>query len=239
METTRRRRVPRAFGDRGMTLIELMIVLLILSLTSDAIFSLLFASLKTYWKGDAATQAQQGARVSVDRMIRDLRQAGQLINGVTKTVGATSVTFNTSCTTPQISFALPHLGSVQLTPTTAGIISATDAETSVMPHPGLLPYAGTYVTYYLAASSNSATANTTGPYLIRAAYDIVGNTIALTNVAGNVTGLALNPAGTCPTASSKEFTIQVTATQTQTGQNVSSQIVVTGDVTLRNSTLTY
>lgn len=225
-------------ADRGMTIIELMIVLLILSLTSDALFSLLFAGYKTYWKGDVATQVQQGARVSVDRMIRDLRQAGQLVNGVTETVGATTITFNTSCTpNPQISMALPHLATVSLTP--SGSIFATDAETGGMPHPGQMPYLGTYVSYYLAASSNSATANAAGPYLIRAAYDLVGNTIVLTNVAANVTGLSLNPAGTCPTAASKEFTVQVTASQTQTGQNVASTAIVTGDVTLRNSALIY
>jgi prepilin-type N-terminal cleavage/methylation domain-containing protein len=220
-----------------MTLIELMIVLLILSVASGAMFSLLFASLKTYWKGDAATQAQQGARISIDRMIRDLRQAGQLLNGVTKTAGATSVTFNTSCAPAQISMALPHLASTALTPT--GTIFATDAEASTMPHPGLLPYAGSYVSYYLAASSNSATADTAGPYLIRASYDLVAGTITLATVAHNVTALSLSAGGSCPTTSSRAFTIQLTASQIQTGQNVSSQTTVIGDVTLRNSTLSY
>ena len=237
MATHSRVQVSGRPAERGMTLIELLIVLLILSTASGAMFSLLFAGLKSYWRGDAATQAQQGARISIDRMIRDLRGAGQLINSVTETVGATSVTFNTSCTTPQISMALPHLASVTLTPT--GTIFATDAETGAMPLPGQLPYTGSYVSYYLAASSNSATPNTAGPYLIRASYDLVANTLAVATVAGNITGLGLNPSGTCPTASSRAFTIQVTAARTQTGQNVSSQAVVTDDVTLRNSALTY
>jgi prepilin-type N-terminal cleavage/methylation domain-containing protein len=228
-----------ARNERGMTLLELMIVLAILSLTSSAIFSLLFAGLKTYWKGDAATQVQQGARVSIDRMMRDLRQAGQLINSVTKTVGATSVTFNTTCAAanPQVSFALPHLGTVTLTP--SGSIYAPDAETNSMPHPGTMPFAGTYVSYYLAASSNSATPNATGPYLIRASYDLVANTIALSDVATNITGLSLNPGGSCPTTSSTEFTVQLTASLTQTGQNVASTAVVADGVTIRNPSLTY
>ena len=218
-----------------MTLIELMIVLAILSLTSEAVFSLLYAGLKTYWKGDAASQAQQGARIAVDRMIRDLRGAGQLINGTTQTVGATSVTFNTSCS--EISMVLPHFATVALTPT--GSIFATDAETSSMPNPGTLPYAGTYVAYYLSAASNSATANTTGPYLIRASYDLVANTITVSNVATNITSLQFTAGGSCATTASRSFTMVVTAAQTQTGQNVSSSATVTGDVTLRNSTLTY
>lgn len=237
MATHRQIQTSRRPADRGMTLIELIIVLAILSMASGAMFSLLFASLKAYWKGDVATQVQQGARISVDRMTRDLRQAGQLLNGVTKTVGLNSVTFNTSCTPPQVSMVLPHLASVTLTPT--GTIFATDAETSTMPNPGLVPYAGSYVTYYLAASTNGPTPNTTGPYLVRATYDLVANTIAVTFVGSNITGLSLNPGGSCPTTSAKEFTIQVTASQTQTGQNVSSQATVTDDVMLRNSTLTY
>jgi|GEM_PF-1932153 len=238
METPRRTPVRRPSGDRGMTLIELMIVMLILSVTSEAIFSLVYASLKTYWKGDVATQAQQGARISTDRMTRDLRQARRLINGVTKTVGATSVTFNTACSpsAPQVSFALPHLGNVSLADVT--VISATDPAPSTGTFPGstpavgTLPYDGWYVSYYLAASSNSATPNTGGPYLIRASYD--GNTLTLATVAGNITAFALN-GGTCPTTTSREFTVQLTATQQAAGQNVSSQTVVTGDVALRDN----
>ena len=233
METPRRARVRGPFGDRGMTLIELLIVLLILSLTSDAIFSLMFASLKTYWKGDAATQAQQGARVSADRMLRDLRQSRTLINGVVRTAGSTSLTFNTSgglasCTTPQISVVLPHLATVTLADGSS--IFTMDANSS-----GALPYDGWDVSYYLAATSNSATPNTTGPYLIRASYDLVGGTgLTLATVAGNVTALTLSAGGSCPSASSREFTVTVTAVQSQTGQNVSSTTVVTDDVTLRN-----
>jgi len=228
----RHAKTPRRARDRGMTLIELLIVLLILSLTSDAIFSLMFASLKTYWKGDAATQAQQGARVSADRMVRDLRQSRILINGVTRTAGATSLTFNTSgglasCTTPQISVVLPHLASVTLADGSS--IFATDSNAS-----GALPYDGSDVSYYLAATSNSATPNTTGPYLIRASYDLVGASLTLATVASNITGLTISAGGVCPSVSSREFTVTVTATQNQSGQNVSSQTVVTDDVTLRN-----
>lgn len=229
MDTDRRRpcRIPPSEG--GMTLIELMVVLLILSVASGAMFSLLFSVLKVYWKGDLATQVQQGARVSVDRMVRDLRQSSTMINGQTETVGATSVTFNTSCTTPQISAALPHLATITLTDGSS--IYATDPNSS-----GVIPYNGWYVSYYLAAASNSATPNTAGPYLIRASYDLVGNTITLATVAGNVTNLAFAAAGGgCPTTSTAEFTVTLTASQQATGQAVSSQTIVTDDVMLRNS----
>lgn len=229
MTTHRRTRIRGLANDRGMTLIELMIVLLILSLTSEAIFSLLYTSLQAYWKGDVATQAQQGARISIDRLTRDLRQAGKILNdGTATTVGSTSVTFSTGCTTPQLSMELPHLANVALTPT--GSIYGPDANAS-----GTVPYPGWKVSYYLAAASNSATPNTAGPYLIRASYDMVGNTITLATVAANITAFSASAAGVCPGTAARELTVTLTATQQATGQNVSSQTTVAGDVTLRNT----
>jgi prepilin-type N-terminal cleavage/methylation domain-containing protein len=222
-----RTRAARARGQSGMTLLELMIVLAIMSVASGAMFSLLFASFKTYWRGDAATQAQQGARIGLDRMTRDLRQARRFINGVTETIGSTSVTFNTGCTTPQISMALPHLGNVTLSD--GSTIYATDANAS-----GTVPYDGTYVSYYLAAATNSATPNTTGPYLIRASYDLVANTITLSNVARNITGLGLSAGGSCPTTATRELTLTLTALQNQTGEGVSSTTILKDDVAVRN-----
>jgi prepilin-type N-terminal cleavage/methylation domain-containing protein len=215
--------------ERGITLIELMIVLLILSLATTAMFALLFASFSAYWRGDVASRVQQGARVSVDRVARDLRQARRLITGATETVGATSVTFNTSCSpNPQISFALPHVAMVTLTNHSA--IYDTDQDAT-----GAVPYDGTYASYYLAGSSNSATPNATGPYLIRAAYTLVGtHTLTLQDVATNITGLSFSAGGSCPTTATREFTVTLTAFQRQIGQNVQSQTIVVDDVTLRN-----
>jgi prepilin-type N-terminal cleavage/methylation domain-containing protein len=220
-----RRRETRRPGEAGMTILELMIVLVILSIASDAMFSLLFASYKAYWKGDVATQVQQGGRIAATRMIRDVRAGRRLISGVTRTVGPTSVTFNTSCT--QVSMVQPHLGSVTL----------ADGSSIYAPDPnagGTVPYDGYDVSYYLAATSNGTTPNTAGPYLIRASYDIVANSIAVSNVAGNVTALNFSSGGGCITTATREFTMTITASQTQTGQGVSSQIVIKEDVTLRN-----
>jgi prepilin-type N-terminal cleavage/methylation domain-containing protein len=212
-------------AEAGMTLLELMIVLAILSLTTDAMFSLLFASYKTYWRGDVAAQVQQGGRVGISRLIRDVRTGRRLITSVTRTVGATSVTFNTSCT--QISVVQPHLASFTLSDNST--VYAPDANAS-----GTVPYDGYDVSYYLAATNNSTTPNTTGPYLIRAVYDIVGNTLTVSNVAANITGLSFTSGGACITTATRAFSMALTASQTQTGQGVSSQIVVKDDVTLRN-----
>lgn len=210
-----------------MTLLELMIVLAILSMASSAMFSLVLMSFKTYWKGDVAIQVQQGGRLSLDRMTRDLRQARRLVNGVTPSVGLASFTFNTGCSTPQVSAVLPHFGNVTLTD--GSTIYTLDANAF-----GVAPYDGAYVSYYLAATPDSARPNTTGPYLNRASYDLVANRITLSNVVSNITGLSLSAVGGCPTAVSREFTITLTAYQHQIGQGASSQMIVKEDVALRN-----
>jgi prepilin-type N-terminal cleavage/methylation domain-containing protein len=229
----RTRRIRRP-GQAGMTLLELMIVLGILSIASDAMFSLLLASYRVYWKGDVATQVQQGGRIALSRMIRDVRAGRHLINNVTRTAGVTTVTFNTACAPnpPQISVVQPHLGNITLAD--GSTIYAPDASAGPSPPAGTIPYDGYDVTYYLAATLDGTTPNTNGPYLIRAVYDINAGTIVTTNVATNVTSLGFSAAGACPTTATREFTMTITASQTQAGQGVSSKIVIVDDVTLRN-----
>jgi len=208
--------------DRGMTLVELMIVLLVFSMVMGAVASLLTTSLSAYWKGDLATQVQQGGRIGADRLTRDLRQARRLLNGTS----AGGFTFSTSCTpNPQLSFALPHLATVTLADTST--IYATDATAS-----GVIPYDGSYVSYYLSATQGGTTPNAVGPYLTKTVWDIVSAALTTTTVATNVTGLAL--LGTCPGVSTRELTVQLTASQTASSQHVTSTDVVTSDVTLRN-----
>lgn len=219
-----RRRIQDA---RGMTLVELMVVLLVFSMVMGAVFSLLQTSLTAYWKGDLATQVQQGGRISLDRLTRDLRQARRIINSVT----SGGFTFNTFCSTPQISFVLPHLATVTLADGTT--IYATDANSS-----GTIPYDGSYASYYLAAAQGGTTPNATGPFLEQTVYDLVGATLSTRSIATNVTGLAFldRATGACPSTSpaARDVVVTVTASQTATGQNVSSTDVVKSDVTLRN-----
>jgi len=203
-----------------MTLVELMVVLLVFSMVMGAVFSLLQTSLTAYWKGDLATQVQQGGRISLDRLTRDLRQARRLITGVTQG----GFTFNTTCTpAPQLSFVLPHTATVTLADSST--IYATDANSS-----GTIPYDGSYVSYYLAATQGGTTPNSSGPFLSKTVYDLVAATLATTTVASNITALSTG----CPATTAREITITVTASQTATGQKVSSTDVVKSDVTLRN-----
>ncbi len=214
--------------ERGMTLVELMVGIVILSLVAGAIYSLFYASLKAYWKGDIATQVQQGGRLALDRMSRDLRQARRLLNGQT----SGGFTFAISCSPPQISFVLPHLGTVALQSpdpiTGATQIYATD------PSGGVIPYDGKYVSYYLSGTQGGTTPNATGPYLERTEYDIAAGTLSTVAVASDISGLALAASGWCPTTSSREITITVTSFQQATSQAVSSTSTMTQDISLRN-----
>lgn len=215
-------------GDaRGMTLVELMIVMLVFSLVSGAVFSLLFTSLKAYWKGDLATQVQQGGRLAMDRLGRDLRQARRLLDSSTQQTQG-GFTFTTSCgATPQISFVLPHLGNVTLTD--GSTIYATDPSSS-----GAIPYDGSYVSYYLSATPGGTTPNAAGPYLERTVWNISGATLTTQSIAANITSLSFTAGGACPTKATRELTVTLTASQVASGQNVSSTDTVTSDVSLRN-----
>jgi type II secretory pathway pseudopilin PulG len=213
-----------------MTLVELLIVLAVFSLVMGAVLSIFTTSLKAFWKGDLNTQVQQGGRLSLDRISRELRASRRLITGVTQG----GFTFNLTCNpNPQISFVLPHMVTVTLSDGTTSAY-VTDANGS-----GTNPYDGWYVSYYLAATPGSATQNATGPYLIRKQYDLVGLALSTTTVATNITSLAFLDRATsaCPTAGAsgtRDVKLTVTASQTATGQGLTATDVVSSDVTLRN-----
>jgi Tfp pilus assembly protein PilW len=211
-----------------MTLLELMMVLAITSLVAGAVFSVFMSSLTTYWKGDINTQVQQGARLAFDRLTRDLRSARSLCSSSTCTPSG-SFPFTVACTpNPQISFVLPHYGNMTLAD--GSVIYGTDADSS-----GKIPYNGSYVSYYLAATQGSTTQNASGPYLERTVYDITGVTLSTTSIASNITSLAFSAGGVCPTTASREVTVTVTASQNPASQNIPpSTAVLTMDVTLRN-----
>jgi prepilin-type N-terminal cleavage/methylation domain-containing protein len=217
---------------RGLSLVEMLIVVAVLSLVTGAVFSIFTVSLQAYWKGDLGTQVQQGSRIALDRMTRDLRQARHLVTGSTQ--GGFAFNINgglAGCpSAPQISFVLPHFGSVTLSaPDQLGnsTIYMTDPNGS-----GLIPYDGYYVSYYLAASPGSTTLNGQGPYLEKTVYDINGTALSTVTIASNITGLTFSSGGGCPAAASREVTVRITASQTTVNQSATD--VVTMDITLRN-----
>jgi len=67
----------RAARDRtGFSLVELLVVVAVLGLTMAGILGLLRVSLESYGLGASRVEAQQSARVALERMVKELREAG-------------------------------------------------------------------------------------------------------------------------------------------------------------------
>ena len=175
MRTRRRPHLRGRLADaRGMTLVELMTVLVVFSVVMGAVVSLLITGLAVYAKGGVNAQAQVGSQVGIDRLQRDLRQARRLVTGIVETVGATSFTFNTQCSPTQISFALPHMASVTLSDST---IDLRDRHQRAGRHRRTT--AGTSATISRRRrprrrASAAPAVNAVGPYLIRIAVRLGG-----------------------------------------------------------------
>ena len=60
----------------GLSLAELLVSLAVLGLVLAGIFGILHGSLKAYGWGAGRVEAQQAARVALERMVRELREAG-------------------------------------------------------------------------------------------------------------------------------------------------------------------
>ena len=63
-------------GNKGLSLIELVVILLIGSILIVAMYTLLLGQQRTYNSQDQAVDMQQTMRAAIDRMSRDLRMAG-------------------------------------------------------------------------------------------------------------------------------------------------------------------
>lgn len=232
---------------RGLSLVEMLIVIAILALVTGAVFSIFTVSLQAYWKGDLGTQVQQGSRIALDRMSRDLRQGRRLYSSSTL-YGTPGFTFGITgglagCAGfPQISFVLPHTGNVTLADGVT-VITMTDAKPGA-PNQGQIPYDGYYVSYYLSASQGQPGAwpplNQFGPYLIRMVWDINASALSWTTIASNIgslnnsTPLTFTDAltGGCPSTASRQVKVGITASLTTVNQT--STDTVRMDVTTRN-----
>jgi prepilin-type N-terminal cleavage/methylation domain-containing protein len=78
-----RKLIPRLRGERGYTLVELLVVLAIFTTVVTALVSLFTSGAKAELDMNRRFEAQQNARLALDRMRRELHCA----NGVTATAG--------------------------------------------------------------------------------------------------------------------------------------------------------
>ena len=67
----------RARSDqRGWSLAELLVVVAVLGMVMAGVFTLLVSTVQSYSYGAARVEAQQAARFGLERMVRELREAG-------------------------------------------------------------------------------------------------------------------------------------------------------------------
>ncbi len=71
-----RTRLSANIRARGFTLVEMMIALAVMGIAVGAIYAVFIASDRSYHTQDQVAEAQQGARVGIDFMVRDIRMAG-------------------------------------------------------------------------------------------------------------------------------------------------------------------
>lgn len=81
----------RCSGQRGVTLIELMVAMAMTFIVVAAVFSVYSATWKNYRGGEAQTEAQQYARIAIERITMDVRQAARISPLYTSDKGTGSV----------------------------------------------------------------------------------------------------------------------------------------------------
>jgi prepilin-type N-terminal cleavage/methylation domain-containing protein len=96
----------------GFTLIELMVVMLIFSIISAAIFAVLAMGRQSWQIGTTRVEVQQEARKAMDSMLRDLRGASSIDPG-TFVAGVSDDIIRFTLQGTQIEFALNPAGQLQ------------------------------------------------------------------------------------------------------------------------------
>jgi prepilin-type N-terminal cleavage/methylation domain-containing protein len=69
-------RAERVHAQRGYTLAEMMVVCAIVGLVMASLLSLVMAGRQAYWFGTTQVDGQQMVRVALERMVKDIREAG-------------------------------------------------------------------------------------------------------------------------------------------------------------------
>jgi type II secretory pathway pseudopilin PulG len=221
---------------RGMSLVEVVIAVAVLAMIAGGMMTVAITTTRANWKARNNIEAQQNARIGLDKLTRDLRQAGKLFSNGTAYGG---FIFTIACSgNPQISFVLPHVKSFTLSDNTtvwAPDIRATD---------GKVPYDGWYVSYYLAAVDGGTTLNASGPYLVRTTWDLTTSTLSSKTAVRNVSGLVFSDrvSSACPTAwvsqsqpGTRETVVTLTSSQRLGDGSVVSTTTMVQDVMLRNA----
>jgi type II secretory pathway pseudopilin PulG len=222
-----------AHDSRGMTVVEVVVAVAVMAMVAGTMTTIFMTAMRLNWKANNNIQSQQNARIGLDALTRDLRQAGRLGPGTS----FGGFTFANSCS--QISFALPHVKTFNLSDNTP--VWAPDIDSRIAsPTYGKVPYDGWYVSYYLTATDKGTLLYPSGPYLVRTIWGDLTGTPALSSrtMARNISNLAFSDRSTsaCPTTAGREIIVTVVGSQMLAdGTTPVSVTTMTQDVTLRNS----
>jgi prepilin-type N-terminal cleavage/methylation domain-containing protein len=89
-----RRILRRALGDRGYTLVEMLTVMAIMGVVMGGLTTVFVSAWKSESDMNRRFQAQQGARLGLDKMRRDVRCATAVTTATPLTSSASAVTLN-------------------------------------------------------------------------------------------------------------------------------------------------
>jgi len=226
-----------AYDIRGMTVIEVIIAVAVMAMIASTMATIFLTGIQVTWKANNNIQAQQNARIGLDALTRDLRQAGRLM--ASATYGG--FPFANSCS--QVSFALPHVQRFTLSDGTSVWAPDIDSRSASATY-GKVPYDGWYVSYYLTATDKGTTLNSTGPYLVRTVWGDLTGTPGLSSrtMARNMSSLTLAdrmtsacPVPTVPPPTVQVITVTLVGSQLDGKGNVVSTTTLTQDVKLRNT----
>src|SRR5574337_1057529 len=136
---------------RGMSLVEVLIAVAVVAMIAGLMATVSITTTRANWKQSNNIQSQQNARIGLDKLTRDVRQAGKLFSSGTAYGG---FIFTIACSgNPQLSFVLPHVKSFTLADRSQ--VWAPDINSTS----GKVPYDGWYVSYYLAQIDRGTTPN--------------------------------------------------------------------------------
>jgi prepilin-type N-terminal cleavage/methylation domain-containing protein len=97
-------------GERGFTLVEMLMVALMLGIVMGAMYSIYISHQRTAYTSDETVEVQQNLRIAIDSISRDIRTAGLLLPPGSTPISsgtATTITLSSGCPTAIITRITP------------------------------------------------------------------------------------------------------------------------------------
>jgi prepilin-type N-terminal cleavage/methylation domain-containing protein len=79
---------PRLKGNKGFTLVEILVVIAILGLVMASIYSIYLTNMKSAYSQEEVVEVQQNLRIAMDSITKDIRMAGMLVPTTTPPIAS-------------------------------------------------------------------------------------------------------------------------------------------------------